>query len=264
MDLDQPTPSVAEQVPEPPPPRPLAAGRAFGILAAFLLVECAVAVVLAIVAVSYFALRLSDRQALTASAQALTVLPATILGSLLGSVVALRMARHSFPGSIAAGALQPLGWSRASPRILAMNVLLGVLIAAGVVVLLIRQFPPHRGQSFGVFAQLATTPGLSRLAWAFIALAIAPPVEEFLFRGVLLHGLAQSWGLVTAVLLTSAIFVAFHIPETRSYWPALAGICLLAAATVAARLSTKALGPAIAVHVGYNLALVILVHARAA
>jgi len=264
MDLEPPIPSSTEQVQELERPRLLTAGRALAILAAFLVAEFAVAAVVAIVAVGYYTAINPDHQALTTKLQTFILFPATLIGSLVGSVVALRMTRRSFPGSVAAGALKPLGWSAATPRTLAANVLLGSLIAAGVEFLLIRSFPPHSGQSFGPVVQAAATPGLSRLGWALVALALAPPIEEFLFRGILLSGFTTTWGLTAAILLSSALFILFHVPDTRTYWPALAGISLLTAATVAVRLSTKALLPAIALHFGYNLFLVVLVYARAA
>lgn len=264
MDLEPLVPSDAEQALPLAPPRPFTAGRALIILVTFLIVQTAAAFVLAVVIATYYAVQISDRQLLAAKVQAVAFLPATIVGSLVGLLVAFRMTRSSFPGSIASGALKPIGWVAVSPRVLAASALLGSLIAVGVQFILIRAFPPSPDQSFGPLVHAAATPGLSRLGWALLALAFAPPIEEFLFRGILLHGFAKTWGLTTAVLLSSVIFAAFHLPETRSYWPALSGILLLAGVAAAVRLSTKALGPAIALHAGYNLVLVVLVYARAA
>jgi membrane protease YdiL (CAAX protease family) len=264
MDLEPVVPSTVEQTPALPSPYPLTAGRALVILVSFFLAEIAAAFVVAIVVAIYFAAQISDRGMLASRIQAVALLPASLAGALVGSLVALRMTRRSFPGSIASGALKPLGWVTVSFRALAASALLGSLIALGVQFLLIRAFPPRPEQSFGPLVQAAATPGLSRLGWAVIALALAPPIEEFLFRGVLLHGFAKTWGLTTAVLLTSVIFITFHLPETHSYWPALSGIALLAGVTAAVRLSTKALGPAIALHAGYNLVFVVVVYARAA
>ena len=264
MDIEPFVPSDVGQPPALESPRPLTAGRALVILVTFLFAQTVAAFALAIVVASYFATQISNRQMLAARIQAVALLPATLVGSLVGSLVAWRMTRLSFPGSIASGALKPLGWVRVSLRALGASALLGSLIALAVHFMLVRVFPPRPEQSFGPLVQAAATPGLSRLSWAVLVLVFAPPIEEFLFRGVLLHGFAKTWGLTTAVLLTSVIFIAFHLTETRSYWPALSGISLLAGVTAAVRLSTKALGPAIAVHAGYNLVFVVLVYARAA
>jgi uncharacterized protein len=59
----------------------------------------------------------------------------------------------------------------------------------------------------GVFATGANILG-------FISLVIlAPVLEEFLFRGYLLHRWSKKWGLWTGVLLSSALFGALH-PHT--------------------------------------------------
>ncbi len=252
------------QPPEPvqDPPRPLTAGRALGILCVFLLVQFAVAVVLVGAVQSYFETRITDPAALDARVQSLTLLPSALLGTALGALVALRMTRRSFPGPLASGTLRPLGWAGVSRRMLGANVALGASVALVVAYAIFRYLPPHPGQTFGPIAQAASTPGLPRLMWAAFAVGIAPPAEEFLFRGVLLRGLAHSWGLATAVVVTTVAFIALHVPEVHGYWPALVGISLLATLAISIRLATRSLGPAVALHVGYNLALVLLAYVQ--
>lgn len=260
MDVPPEPAPIVQPAPAPPPPRRLGAARAFGILTAYLLAQFAVGFVVLVAAQSYVGSRITDSAAIASRAETLTLLPAALIGTILGAVAAFRMTRRSFPGAIASGALRPIGWSAAPPRMLAWCALLGAVIAMSVEYLLVRHLPLRPDQSLGPVVQAAMSSGFSRLCWAILAVGVAPPAEEFLFRGVLLHGFARTWNVTVAVIVTSVLFVALHLPETRSYWPALIGISLLAAATMAVRLKSRKLLPAVAVHAGYNLALVLLVY----
>jgi membrane protease YdiL (CAAX protease family) len=95
-------------------------------------------------------------------------------------------------------------------------------------------------------------------------LVLAPPIEEFVFRGVLLGGLSNKLGIRTAGIIVTLVFVLVHASETLGYWPAWVGVALLASAALLVRLRTRSLMPAIGVHAGYNLCLVITVYAGAA
>ena len=46
----------------------------------------------------------------------------------------------------------------------------------------------------GPVAKMAASNGMGRAVWAVLAVLIAPPVEELLFRGVMLRGMIASWG----------------------------------------------------------------------
>jgi uncharacterized protein len=92
-----------------------------------------------------------------------------------------------------------------------------------------------------------------------MALLLAPPVEEMLFRGVLYGGYRKSLGATGATWLTTSIFALMHIGEVIYFLPALlviAGVALLA---LRMRLRHSAIGPAVAVHFGYNFILALAV-----
>lgn len=55
------------------------------------------------------------------------------------------------------------------------------------------------------------------LAFSFIIVILAPIMEEFVFRGVLLHRLMKSFGLWKGIILTSLIFSIFHINILGSF-----------------------------------------------
>jgi len=48
------------------------------------------------------------------------------------------------------------------------------------------------------------------LLWSFSVVVIAPLLEEFIFRGLILHKLALKWGLVPGVLVSSLLFSLIH------------------------------------------------------
>jgi len=64
-------------------------------------------------------------------------------------------------------------------------------------------------------ALLAPAPWPVRTATLFVAVIIAPFIEELLFRGIMLPFLARRFGLLVSVLMTSAVFavIHFHVPS---------------------------------------------------
>jgi membrane protease YdiL (CAAX protease family) len=120
------------------------------------------------------------------------------------------------------------------------------------------EFGSGRG---GLLTQAAGRGGLPRLAWTLFALFIAPPSEELLFRGLLLKGLAASWGTLWASIVVTVIFVALHVSETAYYWPANIFILLLSVGALFARLRSGSLVASMALHAGYNGVIVVAVYA---
>jgi membrane protease YdiL (CAAX protease family) len=96
---------------------------------------------------------------------------------------------------------------------------------------------------------------------AILGVLIAPPIEEFLFRGALYAGFEKTWGRSRSILLVTVTFVLLHLSETRSYWPALVAIAIMAMALAAVRIRSGSIGPGIMLHAYYNLGLVLMVFA---
>jgi hypothetical protein len=99
---------------------------------------------------------------------------------------------------------------------------------------------------------MALTPGLPQGIWVLGGVLLAPLIEELFFRGVLYGGYRKSLGPVLAFVITTLIFMYAHLTEITHFLPAAAGLLGLACAALACRLRWKAIGPAVAVHVGYN------------
>ncbi len=57
----------------------------------------------------------------------------------------------------------------------------------------------------------SSVPILYNLLEIFSLIIVAPIVEEFIFRGILLHRWASKWGLIPAILVSSLIFGCLHI-----------------------------------------------------
>ena len=77
-----------------------------------------------------------------------------------------------------------------------------------------------------------------------------------MFRGILFTGFCQSWSLGSAGALVLLLFVAAHFSEITGYGPAVVGVVLAGTGTLVARIATRSLVPAIALHASYNLCLV--------
>jgi len=125
---------------------------------------------------------------------------------------------------------------------------------------LVRLFPPSKEMA-GPLAQMAASSAAARAAWAVIAVAIAPPTEEVLFRGLLLKGFTESWGAIPASIAVTLLFTVSHLFEVARYWPAALTIFTLAIATLVIRVRTGSVASAIVLHMAYNTVLVAIMYA---
>jgi len=94
--------------------------------------------------------------------------------------------------------------------------------------------------------------GWTLAVWAVLAVVVAPPVEEFVFRGVLLAGLSSRMRAPVAAFVVTLVFALGHVAEAIHYWPAWVGIIGLGIATAWSRLRSGTLLPAVALHASYN------------
>jgi hypothetical protein len=191
------------------------------------------------------------------------MVPAVLAGEIIGGIVAFRMTRRTLSGPIGSGALLSIGWSRARARDVLLASSAGVALALLYLFGLVAGSRPSPGHEWGPLAAAVSSGGWPLHAWAVLALVVAPPVEEFVFRGVLFTGLRQSWSLGSAGAFVLLLFVAAHFSEIASYGPAVIGVALVGGATLVARIATRSLVPAIALHASYNLCLVVVTYLSA-
>lgn len=183
--------------------------------------------------------------------------PAAIVGMLLGGAVLMRLAWYYEGAARDVQFPESLGWTTAPWSELRLACGVGALVGIAYLYFVTEVLPLQQGARLGPLAQMASQPGVSFASWVVLVLLLAPPLEELLFRGVLLTGLTRSWGLPAASLVVTGLFVLVHLPETGAYWPAILAIGLVGVGTLAARLLSRSLAPAIALHAAYNLVIVL-------
>ena len=131
--------------------------------------------------------------------------------------------------------------------------------ALGLAFALLSGFVPHHPtHPPSVLMQAASLPGPTRWAWIVSALLLAPPIEEAMFRGAFLGGLAQTWGWPAGMLLSGATFWGLHSSEWLDYWPAAAALGALTLLVTLLRVRTRTLGACITAHFAYNLVLAMI------
>jgi len=84
------------------------------------------------------------------------------------------------------------------------------------------------------------------------AIAVAPVVEELVFRGLLFAILERAVGLRFAVLATAALFAGLHVPEYWHAWNHMLMILAVGMVFSLARGITGSLAPSVMLHIGYN------------
>jgi membrane protease YdiL (CAAX protease family) len=84
------------------------------------------------------------------------------------------------------------------------------------------------------------------------AIAIAPVVEELVFRGLLFAIFERTVGMRFAVLTTAVLFAGLHIPEYWHAWNHMIMILVVGMVFSLARGLTRCLTPSIILHIGYN------------
>jgi membrane protease YdiL (CAAX protease family) len=156
------------------------------------------------------------------------------------------------------GVFRAIGWAGATLRVRAFAVACGLALGIALLALL-AAFPPPKDFRPGPLVDSMSAGGWLLAAWIAIAIAIAPPVEEFVFRGVMWTGIARSWDRRLAGAAVTAVFVALHLPETGLYVPAIAAIAALGLATLAIRVASGSLVPAVLLHASYNAVIVLAV-----
>jgi membrane protease YdiL (CAAX protease family) len=149
-------------------------------------------------------------------------------------------------------------WVRGSWRDIAKGFCTGaVLSTLSIIFLLNFGRDPDADQSLGPLTRMSVTSGIPQIAWVIVALFLAPPVEELLFRGILYAGYRKSLGATAATVLTTGIFVALHFDQLIPQPLAVFGISGLALAALWWRIRGNAIGPAIATHFAYNTVVVV-------
>ncbi len=171
------------------------------------------------------------------------------ISAVAAAIVSVKMVPNCLHDGSPTGAAWKLGgWFR-----ILQGLGIGVIISSCWVLVATTILPPETvDQGPNSLTKMALTPGVSRQMWALAALLVAPIGEELLFRGVLYGGLRHSFGRLWAAVLTTIVFVLMHITDIAHYPPAASAITVMALAALWCRLRSHAVGPAVALHLGYN------------
>jgi membrane protease YdiL (CAAX protease family) len=173
-------------------------------------------------------------------------------------IATVLVARALIPSSLKDTSSTGAAWVRGDWVAIIQGLVVGVILGAGIYTMSKALRVHVEYKHIGPLGRMAATPGLLRILSAVIVMLLAPFTEEILFRGVLYGGYRKSFGASWSAVLTTLLFFSLHLPRAIYYVAAFVGILLLSLATLAARLWSSAVGPAIAVHVGYNSMLFVL------
>ena len=116
---------------------------------------------------------------------------------------------------------------------------------------------PHYYQYIGE-SQIGNRPDelmnpLQRLVGAWLTWLMVPLVEEFILRGIVLHGLLFRHGAMTAIAISSALFAVIHMDVLR-----LAELFFIGCVLGWLYYATRSLLPCLLVHVTGNLMVFIM------
>ena len=129
----------------------------------------------------------------------------------------------------------------------------GSLAAAGAFlalsVMLVSVFLPTPEES-ALEELLKTTPSI--VAFVVFGVALAPLLEEILFRGFLYTALADVYSARVALPVTAVLFAALHVSQLRGNWPAALLILAVGYVLTRVRERTGSMVPSVIMHTAYN------------
>jgi membrane protease YdiL (CAAX protease family) len=140
-----------------------------------------------------------------------------------------------------------LGWKTPTGR-----QVLACLAGGGALAVAIRIAPPllPDTEKFPL-ERLFTSMGASYAIGGF-AVAVAPLIEELVFRGLLFAIFERTVGLRFAIVATAVLFAGLHVPEYWHAWNHVLMILVVGVVFSLARGMSGSLAPSVLLHVGYN------------
>ena len=182
---------------------------------------------------------------------------AALLGFVVSAAWALFYVRRRARPLLRRGEATGIAWR--APKLRAYGAaVLAALSAIAFASLMVAMLPPDTSKLTGPMSRLLDAPGFPRMLVEVLAVAGAPLVEEFVFRGAFFAALARGWGARWAGIVTTLLFVALHAPDKAGWWPGFLVIGFLGALLVLLRLRYKSLWPGMLTHFLYNGSFLIL------
>jgi CAAX protease family protein len=140
-------------------------------------------------------------------------------------------------------------WQR--PRHSIYGYVAGGILLAGAAQALLNLLPAQKELP----VERLFTSAASSYLLALFGICIAPFMEELVFRGFFYPVFERQWGLLRAVLLTSALFAVIHGPQLNGGWAEMIVIFLVGVALSYTRGKTGSLVPSYLMHLAYNSSL---------
>jgi uncharacterized protein len=167
------------------------------------------------------------------------LLVATMIAQLVTLWVAYRFVGPPF--------WQKLGWHWHPRFRLPQAVLttIGVLVVIVVFINLLPQKPTS-------FEKLLGSSVYARVGTVILAVALAPLVEEVIYRGILFAALYKKWGAQVAVIAVATIFLMVHLPQYWGNWAIIGSLGTLSLAITLVRAYTGSILPCVAIHLLFN------------
>jgi membrane protease YdiL (CAAX protease family) len=185
------------------------------------------------------------------------VFPVALPLSMLASALAVFGLSRRFSRRVDAGLAHVVFALRgADARTLAIAAGSGALLAT-LLALLSFMTPAGNAVDQGLLARMLSSSATGRMVFALTAVLIAPTVEEYVFRGVLLGTLLPA-GEVTAGVVSGLAFWLLHATEWIHYWPAALGVGAMTVLVTDLRLRSGSIAPCIVAHTSYNGALTLI------
>lgn len=191
------------------------------------------------------------------TAAVLRVFPIALPLSMISGGLAVYLLTRRFARRRATGSSRiAYGLGGAPAHDVALGATTGALLAL-LLVLLSLLTPVGNPEDQGLLAKVLAASGTGRLVFGLTAILLAPPVEEYVFRGVLL-GTLLPMGQVGAGVVSGLAFWLLHVTEWIHYWPAAVGVGALTVLVTLLRLRTRSILPSIFAHFFYNGALTLV------
>jgi membrane protease YdiL (CAAX protease family) len=176
----------------------------------------------------------------------------TVITIAAAAVIMALLVRQFWPGQWSRADLPGFGFAKpANKAVYPAAIILGfvVLLLGGAMThLLAGHHPVH--QDVAVMARKVSSD--MRILLALLVVCVAPFVEELVFRGVLLSGLASRMRLGWAMLVSAIVFGCVHLPDFKFAWYPVPALILLGLVLAWLRVRTRSLWPSITLHAANN------------
>ena len=143
-------------------------------------------------------------------------------------------------------------WVSGSPTAIIEGLFIGFVIGATIALLILRTGQHVNHRDLDALAHMALRSGWLRTLALVVAVLLGPTTEEIVFRGILFGGFRKTVGTAGAAFLTTFLFLLLHLPKVVHHMPTALGLTAVALGSLWWRLRSRAVGAAVAVHIGYN------------